>query len=240
MIKHRKNDIHRKRPQLPKILWLVIVILVLLLDSNNNHHHHYKNYFVQAKCVVQNREGKSVSLTSLPKGVEYNSATDALVCRLQNSCREWTITSCNMVHCSQGHACQNSTFVDNQSTMCYFYAACQEAKFVRSKNVNCGMQAINSCLQSHIEASGTVMCVGPHACVSDDDVPMHVSVGASGYVKCLKGEHAYSCKNMVVHVNHARRACIVASEATRGHCAVVCEGKDECLASTIAFNVSPV
>ncbi|KAL7571656.1 hypothetical protein ACA910_011189 [Epithemia clementina (nom. ined.)] len=235
---------HRRNSQQHRLLQrlALVVLLVLFLghhDNNNNNNAAFFIVVVNARCILHSRDGSKVSLNYLPKGVEYQSSGDALLCREMNACREWTITNCTLIHCSQGHACQNTTFVDNQSIMCYSYASCQDARFQRSTNINCGMQAINACLQSQMDASGLVLCVGPHACVSDPDAPLHIDVGATGYVKCTDGKHAYSCQHLVVHVNHARRACIVASEATRGHCAVVCQGEDECVAKTIQFQVLP-
>ncbi|KAL7571645.1 hypothetical protein ACA910_011179 [Epithemia clementina (nom. ined.)] len=194
---------------------------------------------VSADCMVQNHNGTKLSLTALPPGVEYKSDTDTLSCRGANSCREWTITNCNIVMCVQGHACQKTQFIDTKSTLCYSYATCQEATFVRAHNVNCGMESINTCLQAKMEVSGLVLCIGPNACVSDEDTPMHINVGKTGYILCKDGDFAFSCKHLIVYVNHARRACIVSNEAEMDHCAVVCQGTAECIENTIQFKVLP-
>ncbi|KAL7571682.1 hypothetical protein ACA910_011210 [Epithemia clementina (nom. ined.)] len=195
------------------------------------------------RCRVHDHFGRPLSLQSpdqLPANVTYDAPTNSLVCAGRNSCREWTICNCNAVRCQNDHSCQDVHFIDSATTLCYSYAACQDARFLHAQRVTCGMQALNPCMHSNMQVGGSLFCVGPNSCVSDQDTQITVNVGADGLVKCADGgRFAYSCQHLTVEINHTRRACIAPSIATAGHCAVVCEGDMECKLETIRFWVLP-
>ncbi|KAL7560500.1 hypothetical protein ACA910_020613 [Epithemia clementina (nom. ined.)] len=228
---------------------------------------------VDAKCLVQDRHGRTISLQSsqvLPRGVSYDASKDQLTCHQPSACRQWTIAQCQVVKCVHSHACQEAHFVNNTSVSCFQYAACQESHFVHTQTISCGMHAVNSCLQATIpEPTMSLICWGQHACVNDYHTQMTVNVGTRGFVACLSsgGGNAYSCRHMVVLVDHARRACLAVTTPTnaktsstsrtkeflangeppppppwpssveQGHCAVYCEGEGECDEDTIHFKV---
>ncbi|KAL7571669.1 hypothetical protein ACA910_011199 [Epithemia clementina (nom. ined.)] len=204
---------------------------------------------VDAKCTAKDRNGQHVSLHSPPKGVEYHSDTDTLHCVSEHSCREWKISSCHYVRCLDGHSCQSALFRDNNSVSCYHYAACQDAQFPQSHAIFCGMHSTNSCMNAYMETDKSIICIGRHACVSDENTRITAKVGAVGLVKCTHGAGAYSCQHLLVLVNHAKRACfarVTTMENSIGggiakkdqyDCAVICEGDYECDEETIQFRV---
>ncbi|KAL7571649.1 hypothetical protein ACA910_011182 [Epithemia clementina (nom. ined.)] len=191
------------------------------------------------KCQVKDKYGNHVSLRFPPSGVKYNSAMNQLHCLAESSCREWSISNCDMVKCLYSHACQEAHFTNNVGVFCYAYAACQEAKFVQAHNVICGMEATNACMQAVIETDRVLNCLGSNACVSDPDTQLTVQAGAKGMVRCSHGAGRFSCQHMTVVVNHAHRACFARGVGTDEEeiCAVVCEGLNECDEPTIHFKV---
>ncbi|KAL7571659.1 hypothetical protein ACA910_011191 [Epithemia clementina (nom. ined.)] len=191
-------------------------------------------------CQALDRQGQTVDWNAPPPGVTYNAELKWINCDDENSCREWTISNCDIIRCNHEHSCRQAKFVDCQDIVCHSYASCQDARFVDAHQVNCGFAALNACMHANMQVFGLVLCAGPNACVADPETQITINVGANGVVQCRASDtFALSCKHLLVQVNHARRACIASSVATAGHCAVICEGEAECLQESIRFWVLP-
>ncbi|KAL7569708.1 hypothetical protein ACA910_018574 [Epithemia clementina (nom. ined.)] len=172
----------------------------------------------------------------LPSGVQYDDSTDRLDCSGSNSCEQWTITDCAQVNCFGSRACQATQLTSNANVQCRGYAACQDAQVKMSEDaqqsVVCtgGADSVHSCQGASLQTSGRVTCLGGNACVGGLSPPAQMDaaamgqkltgkdgavaaaktvlhLGASGVVHCTGGQGTRSCQNLVVHINHARRAC---------------------------------
>ncbi|KAL7561009.1 hypothetical protein ACA910_000094 [Epithemia clementina (nom. ined.)] len=194
-----------------------------------------------AICQVKDENGVPWALDKLPEQKAYYTASmDRLVCQ-PNGCRHWTVSDCFLLQCVGSRACQDLNAVNNQGVNCKGFYACKDATMIEPVHILCGTDTINSCHKTSVITTGEVWCIGPGACGSPDaefaNDPTVFQLGAKGYVHCNYGQGSKSCQNLVIHVNHARRACLSQS---KDHCAVICEGNDkdtECDPKTIEFKI---
>lgn len=209
---------------------LLMISLVLLLTNSFER--------VHATCVVKDASGQQIELEMLPDGVDYSDAHDRLRCMGANSCSGFEISDCNVVQCRNKDACQGATMINNKGIACQEEGACRSAHLSKSENVVCGLQALNTCERATIETETVILCFGPFSCANKDaNSFMTVNVGAKGFLRCGSGDGQLSCQNMVVEINHGKRACIAESMKEKRDCAVVCEGKSECDEKSIKFRV---
>ncbi|KAL7561018.1 hypothetical protein ACA910_018571 [Epithemia clementina (nom. ined.)] len=100
------------------------------------------------------------------------------------------------------------------------------------------------CQGTTIQTNYHVLCLGENACgtpFTATPTIVHLEKGGDGTIRCMGGRGRTTCQNLLVHVHHARRACLTTpyeSQEQQEHCAVVCEDKEtDCRVSTIQFQV---
>ncbi|KAL7571693.1 hypothetical protein ACA910_011219 [Epithemia clementina (nom. ined.)] len=214
---------------------LVLFLTNLLLQSRQNN-----VLFVHAECSLKDEKDQKVVVSALPPGVDYDRNLDRLRCMEPDACRFWTILNCYVVQCKNHQACKGATMINNRGVACEAAEACQETKFIQSHNVVCGLDATEpACPSADIESDTIVLCYGPQACASVADKARRttIRVGAEGVVRCGNGQGQFACQNLLVQVNHSRRACFGKKVGVAASCAVLCETDTECDKSSIHFEV---
>lgn len=170
----------------------------------------------------------------------YYSSMDFLECGEPGSCSRWTITGCTEVECKSTDACRNAKLVNNENVLCSVEGACQDAHIINGHKVTCGGNPVQRkfCKNAVIESDTIVICEGPGACMYDYANRMTLKVGAMGNIFCANiNSKEMTCKNLIVEVSHASRACYDKYADFPRQCAILCPNSWDCDKSTIQFRI---
>ncbi|KAL7571686.1 hypothetical protein ACA910_011213 [Epithemia clementina (nom. ined.)] len=229
-------------------VWNAMLLLLLLCVTNTGPIMMIQ--MVQAKCKVKDAKGNEISLDKLPPDIRYVPGdknfppgmpqidiSDELHCDQNSACKGMTISNCFFVKCAGSSSCSNANLKDNTIVGCGKVGACRGSIIGLSFNVACGGNHVDACAQSTIVAEGMIWCAGQFACSSNRGEEIIFKVGRTGWVECSGGNGHLTCKNMIVHVDHGRRACYGTNDDDIGHCAVMCAAKSDCDKDSIKFIV---
>ncbi|KAL7561022.1 hypothetical protein ACA910_000105 [Epithemia clementina (nom. ined.)] len=171
-----------------------------------------------------------------------------VICRGFAACQESQLQQVHTVVCTGGtdslHTCHGATVQTNWLVTCLGPQACVGGLSLPSTSTTTSKNAKTTTTTSENNNHNNQN--------NHNDQKTILQLGASGVVKCTGGQGIRSCQNLVVQINHARRACfrdpfVVPNADTKvksldqpqpEHCAVICDNAEtECDFPSIDFYV---
>ncbi|KAL7571700.1 hypothetical protein ACA910_011225 [Epithemia clementina (nom. ined.)] len=204
----------------------------------------------QQPCTVLDQHGQKLNLKGpLPEGILYDTNLTRVICRDDYSCSGFTISGCFYVDCLGKHSCEKAHLPSNYQVKCSADYACHFVLALNGHEFRCGENnAKHSCQHAAFQTNSHVYCISNGACNHDSwEDRLHVAVGHSGKVLCLSETAAAAttigpgqaggsksampdtlalpCRNIVLEVPTAHRACFSSNSSSMeelGRCSVFC------------------